>query len=281
MDKLALVAAYLRQQMQLSATDIVLNTKFDKPAFSKTSMAVSVKTETKVKVAERKTSTDISSKLSRLKPVDQLDPYLKINEKTTSVKLIDESDYEKKRSELAVLFRKGCNACHLASKRNNFVFGSGNASAPVLIIGEAPGEDEDNQGKPFVGLAGQLLTKMLTAIELDRNKDVFITNVLKCRPPQNRNPESSEIISCKPILEAQVSIIKPRVILLLGRIAAHTILEKADSIAKLRSEMHDYNGIPAIVTYHPAALLRYPEYKKAAWEDLQKLQKLLKTFGEK
>jgi len=281
MNERTLVAAYLQQQMEVSVTDIVFSAKFDKSALRKAQAIAQVKTEEKTKATTGKSSPDISSKLSKLKPIDQLDPYLKVQDKTTDDKSVDNKDYEKKRSELAVLFRKGCNACHLSSKRINFVFGSGNAAAPILIIGEAPGEDEDNQGKPFVGLAGQLLTKMLSAIELDRNKDTFITNVLKCRPPQNRNPESSEIISCKPILEAQISTIKPRVILLLGRIAAHTVLNKSDSIAKLRLEMHDYNGIPVIVTYHPAALLRYPEYKKAAWEDLQKLQKLLMTIGEK
>jgi uracil-DNA glycosylase family 4 len=281
MNDRALVAAYLQQQMEVSAADIVFSTKFDKSAFCKAPATVQVKTEGKTNSTTGKPPSDISSKLSRLKPIDQLDPYLKVQDKIVKDKPVDDKDYEKKRSDLAVLFRKNCNACHLASKRINFVFGSGNAAAPIVIIGEAPGEDEDNQGKPFVGPAGQLLTKMLSAIELDRNKDTFITNVLKCRPPQNRNPESSEIISCKPILEAQISIIKPRVILLLGRIAAHSILNKSDSIAKLRLEMHDYNGIPAIVTYHPAALLRYSEYKKPAWEDLQKLQKLLMTLGEK
>ena len=117
------------------------------------------------------------------------------------------------------------------------------------------------------------------AIGLDRNKDVFITNVLKCRPPENRNPETSEILSCIPLLLTQIAVIKPRAILILGRIAAHVLLGCTDSIAKLRSKVHDYNGIPLMVVYHPAALLRNAEYKKPAWEDLQKFKVLMESLG--
>lgn len=148
-----------------------------------------------------------------------------------------------------------------------------------MVIGEAPGSEEDNQGLPFVGEAGQLLTKMLAAIGLDRNKDVFITNVLKCRPPENRNPETSEVLACIPLLLTQIAVIKPKAILILGRIAAHALLGCTDSIAKLRSKVHDYNGIPLMVVYHPAALLRNAEYKKPAWEDLQKFKVLMESLG--
>ena len=133
-----------------------------------------------------------------------------------------------------------------------------------MVIGEAPGAEEDEQGLPFVGAAGQLLTNMLAAINLNRNKDIFITNVLKCRPPANRSPESAEIQLCTPLLCRQIEIIKPRAILLLGRIAAHAVLGISESIAKLRSKVHDYNGIPAMVIYHPAALLRNAQYKRPA-----------------
>ena len=148
-----------------------------------------------------------------------------------------------------------------------------------MVIGEAPGEEEDLQGQPFVGAAGALLTKMLAAIDIDRKKHVFITNVLKSRPPQNRNPEPSEILACSPILSRQIDIIAPKVILLLGRIAAHAILQSSDSISKLRARVHEYRGISVFVTYHPAALLRNDEYRRPAWEDLQKLQMTLKEIG--
>lgn len=185
-----------------------------------------------------------------------------------------------KRSSLHSLYHKEkkCAACHLGTLRNNFVFGAGNAAAPLMIIGEAPGEEEDRQGIPFVGPAGAFLTKMLSAINIDRKKDVFITNILKCRPPGNRNPEGSEILSCAPILSRQIEIIKPKVLLLLGRIAAHELLKTDLSLNKLRLKIHRVAGIPAVVTYHPAALLRNGNYKPAAWEDLKMLRELLKEM---
>jgi DNA polymerase len=169
--------------------------------------------------------------------------------------------------------------CPLGQLRNHFVFGSGNAEAAVMVIGEAPGADEDMQGLPFVGAAGQLLTKMLGAIALDRKQHVFISNIIKCRPPNNRTPESSEILSCMPIISRQLDIIAPKAILLLGKVAAQALLGKADSISHFRTQIHHYNDIPVIVTYHPAALLRKPEYRKPTWEDLKKLQQLLKETG--
>jgi len=185
------------------------------------------------------------------------------------------------RDALVKLFtdNKTCTACGLSNLRKNFVFGSGNAHAPLMVIGEAPGADEDEQGLPFVGKAGELLTKMLAAIQLDRKKDVFIANVLKCRPPENRNPEATEIMACKHILMSQIDIIKPKVILLLGRIAAHTLLESTASIASLRLEPHSVRGTVAFVTYHPASLLRNEEYKRPAWEDMLKLKQALSSAG--
>jgi uracil-DNA glycosylase family 4 len=187
---------------------------------------------------------------------------------------------EEKRQALVDLYRatQNCRNCSLGGLRNKFVFGAGNAAAGVMIIGEAPGEDEDRQGKPFVGAAGQLLTRMLAAINLDRANDVFITNVLKCRPPGNRNPDASEALAWSPILARQVDIIAPKAIVILGRVAAREFLGKDESIAKLRGEKLDYRGIPVVVTYHPAALLRNPQYKRPAWDDLRRLQNLLKEL---
>ncbi len=185
------------------------------------------------------------------------------------------------RNALVALYNavKDCQDCPLGARRNKFVFGSGNAHAPLLIVGEAPGAEEDAQGVPFVGAAGELLTSMLGAIGLDRKKDVFITNILKCRPPGNRAPESSEISACNRILTAQIDIIRPRAFLLLGRIAAHALLNSADSIASLRKKSHAVNGVPAFVTYHPASLLRNLEYKRPAQEDLQNLKAFLLETG--
>jgi uracil-DNA glycosylase family 4 len=145
-----------------------------------------------------------------------------------------------------------------------------------MIVGEAPGAEEDAQGLPFVGAAGQLLTTLLSAIGLDRRKDTFITNILKCRPPENRTPESAEIAACLPLLYRQIDVMAPRMLLLLGRIAAHALLDKPDSIAKLRGPIHSFKGIPTLVTYHPAAILRNPEYQGPAEEDFRRAAKLLK-----
>jgi uracil-DNA glycosylase family 4 len=185
------------------------------------------------------------------------------------------------REALAALYHstKDCRECPLHASRVKFVFGSGNPHAKLMIVGEAPGRDEDLSGLPFVGAAGELLTKMLAAINLDRKKHVFIANVLKCRPPENRSPESSEILACGRILSGQIDIIKPKVILLLGRTAAHALLKTTASIGALRAEPHSINGIPAYVTYHPAALLHNPSNKKPAWEDLKKLQTVFTELG--
>ena len=185
------------------------------------------------------------------------------------------------RDALAALYHasKDCRECGLGALRTKFVFGSGNPHAKLMIVGEAPGREEDLQGLPFVGAAGELLTKMLAAINLDRKKHVFIANVLKCRPPDNRNPELSEILACGRILDGQIDIIKPKVILLLGRTAAHALLKTAAGIGALRAEAHSVNGIPAYVTYHPASLLRNQAYKRPAWEDMQKLQTVLMGLG--
>jgi uracil-DNA glycosylase family 4 len=167
---------------------------------------------------------------------------------------------------------RNCTKCHLSQTRTNFVFGSGNSKAELMLIGEAPGREEDLQGKPFVGAAGQLLDKMLAAIKFSR-EDVFIANILKCRPPENRDPRPEEIETCKVHLLKQIRLIHPKIILALGRISAQTLLETRSSLGQLRGRFHDFRGIKLLVTYHPAALLRYQQYKRPAWEDLKLLRK--------
>jgi DNA polymerase len=163
---------------------------------------------------------------------------------------------------------KNCTRCDLCKTRTQTVFGTGNKQARWLIIGEAPGQSEDEQGKPFVGVAGQLLTEMLKAIALDREQDVYIANILKCRPPNNRDPHVNEVTNCINYLQRQQALIKPDLILAVGRIAAQNLLQTNTPIGKLRGQVHDLNGTPLIVVYHPAYLLRSLIEKRKAWQDL-------------
>lgn len=167
-----------------------------------------------------------------------------------------------------------CRRCKLSKARKNIVFGSGSPTARVLFVGEAPGQDEDLQGEPFVGEAGQLLTKMIAAMGFTR-QEVYICNVLKCRPPGNRNPEPDEIASCSPFLLRQVQAIAPQVIIALGTFAAQTLLGSREPISRLRGKFHNYHDIPLMPTFHPSFLLRSPEKKREAWADLQQVMKLL------
>lgn len=161
-----------------------------------------------------------------------------------------------------------CQACSLYKTARQAVPGEGNPDADFVCVGEAPGASEDEQGRPFVGPAGQLLTKILAAIDLSRD-DVFICNVLKHRPPGNRNPTPAEVAACSPFLVRQIEILRPKVILALGTFAAQTLLQTREPIGKLRGRIHRYYGVPLIVTYHPAALLRNPAWKRPTWEDVQ------------
>jgi DNA polymerase len=167
-----------------------------------------------------------------------------------------------------------CQRCRLAKGRRKIVFGQGSPRARLMFVGEAPGADEDAQGLAFVGKAGQLLTKIIAAIGLTRD-DVYIGNVIKCRPPKNRNPETDEILSCQPFLEAQIQAIRPRVIVALGKFAGQWLLKTAEPISRIRGRIGDYQGITAIPTFHPAFLLRNPSAKKQVWEDMQLVQRLL------
>ncbi|MGF6772009.1 uracil-DNA glycosylase family 4 [Paraburkholderia sp. GAS199] len=162
----------------------------------------------------------------------------------------------------------GCQLCRLCEKRTNTVFGVGDRHADWMLIGEAPGENEDRQGEPFVGQAGKLLDNMLRSLTLARDANVYIANVIKCRPPGNRNPEPEEVARCEPYLQRQVALVKPKLIVALGRFAAQSLLKTEASISSLRGRVHEYEGVPVIVTYHPAYLLRSLPDKAKAWADL-------------
>ena len=168
---------------------------------------------------------------------------------------------------------KDCVDCDLGHTRKNFVFGEGNPESEIVFIGEAPGEKEDLEGIPFVGKSGKLLDKILAAIQLNR-KDVYILNIVKCRPPENRNPSIEEINKCERYLKKQLKIIQPKIIVALGRIAAQTLLNNKNTLSDLRNKIHKYENIDLLVTYHPAALLRNPNLKKDAWEDFKTLKRV-------
>jgi DNA polymerase len=168
----------------------------------------------------------------------------------------------------------GCTQCALHEGRNKTVFGVGTPETKVLFIGEAPGRDEDLKGEPFVGRAGKLLDKILAAIDLDRSQ-VYISNILKCRPPNNRDPQESEVRCCENYLKQQIALIKPSYICALGRVSAQWLLQTNAPLGAMRSGDYEYEGIPVIATYHPAALLRNPNFKKPCWEDMQKLRDLI------
>ncbi len=171
-----------------------------------------------------------------------------------------------------------CQRCKLAPLRTNLVFGVGNPQADLIFVGEAPGADEDAQGEPFVGKAGQLLTKMIEAMGYSR-QDVYICNVLKCRPPGNRNPEPDEVAACEPFLKRQLAAIRPRMIVALGKFAVQCLLRDESPISRLRGNFRTYEGIPLMPTFHPAYLLRDPSKKKLAWQDLKDVNAALARVG--
>jgi DNA polymerase len=163
-----------------------------------------------------------------------------------------------------------CQRCKLAGTRTQVVYGSGNPNAELMFIGEAPGRDEDLQGKPFVGRAGQLLTDIIKAMKLSRD-DVYIANVIKCRPPENRNPEPDELDACRPFIRRQIEFIKPKVIVTLGKVALQSLTGKAYAVSAARGQWTEYEGIKVMPTYHPAYLLRTPSAKKDVWTDMKKV----------
>lgn len=167
--------------------------------------------------------------------------------------------------------RQGCQLCKLCKSRTNVAFGSGSARARLVVVGEGPGEEEDRQGLPFVGRAGQLLIRMLASVGFDRERDCYVANVVKCRPERNRNPEPDEVAACSPFLLAQIDTIRPHVILAMGNFAAQTLLGTREGISKLRGRTYQYRGVVLVPTFHPAFLLRNPgqEFKRMAWDDLK------------
>jgi DNA polymerase len=187
----------------------------------------------------------------------------KFAQSTQSIAPVPGDSMEKIAKEL-----EGCTRCKLSQGRTNIVLGEGSLTADLVFVGEAPGEEEDIQSRPFVGRSGQLLEKMIQAIGLTREQ-VFIANVAKCRPPENRNPELDEIESCSPYLHRQLDVIKPKVIVALGKFASQTLLATETRISDLRGQWFDYRGVKLIPTYHPAYLLRNPSSKKETWEDFQ------------
>ncbi len=170
---------------------------------------------------------------------------------------------------------RACRACGLAATRKSVVFGMGPAQPIVLVVGEGPGAEEDRQGLPFVGASGQLLDKMLAAVGLSRSENCYIANIVKCRPPQNREPAPDEKAACIGYLEAQIEVLKPKIILCAGRTAAQSLLKSSEGINRLRGRELSYEGIPVVATYHPSALLRDETLKRPAWEDLKRLRAIL------
>jgi uracil-DNA glycosylase len=290
MNKSFLLAAYARQQKELSMPDLVFEHGDSARKLLKSIAAPSKKTApapTKHTPEVRRGPVGAAGPgktpypgLSRLSPItSRVESPKPLYTAATVRPQAGLLTFEQKRDVFKELYAARCGNCALAGTRKTFVFGSGNVDAPLMIIGEAPGADEDAQGLPFVGAAGQLLTELLSAVALDRKKDVFITNVLKCRPPGNRTPDAGEIIACLPLLKRQIEVVAPRMLLLLGRIAAHALLDTADSITKLRSRTLEYQGTPVVVTYHPAAILRNPDYRGPTESDLQKTVHILKENG--
>jgi uracil-DNA glycosylase family 4 len=293
-----LLAAYARQQKELGLPDIILDRglhaeaildKFRpaRPRVTPVATALSgrpaarqpvtpIRREPAVKAPMAEKASDRLSRLSRLPGAAPA--ILQPPRPGTPLQVAEDRvmTFEEKRAVFKELFAGQCTQCPLAKTRHSFVFGAGNVGAPLMIVGEAPGAEEDAQGLPFVGAAGQLLTELLAAIALDRKKDIFITNVIKCRPPGNRTPETAEVAACLPLLKKQIAVVAPRLLLLLGRIAAHALLERPESILKLRSGIHNFRGIPTLVTYHPAAILRNFEYRAPAEEDFRRAAAMLK-----
>lgn len=198
--------------------------------------------------------------------------------KTAREKLLGIENYTEA-NDLGQLYQAihQCQSCPLGATRTNFVFGVGNPNADIMFIGEAPGAEEDRLGEPFVGRAGKLLDKILAAMKMHR-QDVYIANILKCRPPNNRDPQPIEAETCEPYLHQQIKLIKPKIICCLGRIAAQRLLQTNMSLGNMRDRWFDYRGTLLMVTYHPAALLRNPNMKRPTWDDMQKMMKKLEEL---
>lgn len=221
-----------------------------------------------------KISIEIKDKPKKELAVKFVDEVVKENNEEYQLSGLTLEEFQKAKNlvELNSMI-SSCQLCSLGKTRNKFVFGVGNPNADAMLIGEAPGADEDQQGEPFVGRAGKLLNDILKAINFTR-EEVYIANILKCRPPGNRDPLPIEMETCMPYLLKQIELIKPKVILCLGRIAANGLLNKKLTLSALRETTYDFYGIKVVVTYHPAALLRNPNWKRGCWEDVKKFRKI-------
>lgn len=259
------IDSYLRQQQEVFGTILYVEPKHEitVPKLLNNDNLIQEVEEEKTISVENNNQTSL-----------ELDKLFIMPQRTTDLLFADTPAWMSA-ADLSILYSQihTCQNCALGSTRNKFVFGSGNPNADVMIIGEAPGADEDAQGEPFVGAAGQLLTKILAAIGFERS-DVYIANIIKCRPPNNRRPEKNETEQCEPYLMKQIELIQPKFILAVGLTATNTLLKSDNKMGEIRGKVIDFHGISMIVTYHPAALLRNPNWKQATWEDVQLLRKL-------
>lgn len=242
-----------RREDMLKEMELTPTWRLREPAGAAQSAALSA-------AAPAQTETPCPQAVPAARPASEVEARRSPDERRTAIMRMDWADLKNAVAE--------CLACPLHSKRTNTVFGVGDENADWMFIGEGPGADEDALGDPFVGQAGKLLDNMLAAVKLKRGQNVYIANAVKCRPPGNRNPEAEELLKCEPFLQRQIELVKPKLLVALGRVAAVSLLARDASIASLRGKVHQYNGIPLIVTYHPAYLLRSLTEKARAWEDL-------------
>jgi uracil-DNA glycosylase len=259
-DPRALAAEYLKQQRLLGGDSVILPGNVQRETGNAASSVAPFPV----------------SRFPKTEPKDQPDlPPSGISFETPSADLFATDPIQRvgSLSDLASLIAE-CRKCKLCDSRTNTVPGEGPATAKLVVVGEGPGRTEDETGRPFVGRAGELLTKILEAIQLPRDQ-VFICNVVKCRPPENRLPQYDEIAACMPFLYRQIELVKPKVILAMGGTAAQSLLNTKQSLGALRNQIHRFRGIPLIVTYHPAALLRNPNWKRPTWDDVRIAARLL------
>ncbi|MBN1396698.1 MAG: uracil-DNA glycosylase [Bacteroidetes bacterium] len=260
---------FLRQQAELYGDSLLVSRA-----------AVETPKEEQIIEKEKPISTDKNLTMLREPEIDMFGDTKKVNKNKFNLDYPAESWTSAASIPLLNQAINTCTKCGLSGTRTNFVFGAGNPKAEVVVVGEAPGAEEDAQGEPFVGRGGQLLTKILESIHFKR-EEVFICNILKCRPPNNRDPQPEEVELCEPYLWKQLELINPKIILCVGRIAGQSLLKINASLAVMRTKVHDYRGIPLMVTFHPAALLRNPNWKRPCWEDVQKFRKLYEEIKGK
>jgi uracil-DNA glycosylase len=267
-DGRALARAYLEQQRLLGGDAVILSDgRTVGPSDSKTPTPATAPPQAFIAQPSDRPTVRPSDKGEALPPGVSFDP--------PSGDLFS-TDPIQQAADLDAIARlvAACTKCRLCEGRAHTVPGEGPANARLVVVGEGPGKTEDETGRPFVGQAGQLLTKILAAIELPREQ-VFICNVVKCRPPENRTPQYDEVAACVPYLFRQIELLKPKVILAMGNAAAQTLLDTKQSLGALRNRLHRFRGIPVIVTYHPAALLRNPNWKRPTWDDVRIARRLL------